>query len=620
MARDELYDRSLPEPAPLDRAFADFICRLAGTDSQPLWLAAALVSSVAGKGSVCVDLPLMAGEPAAFIAKGAALADGAESPWRDAAAWSAELRRHLPVTSPGGFAPLVLDGRDRLYMHRYWSYERDLAEALLERVASVRGDLDEGLLSAGLDRFFPLRSPDAAPDLQRLAACLAVSRSLAVIAGGPGTGKTTTVVRVLALLLEQSKDRPLRIALAAPTGKAASRLREAIMTARGQLPLAPELSLLIPSEAVTLHRLLGTIHGSVSFRHNRDNPLPFDVVVVDEASMIDLPLMARLTAALSPGSRLILLGDRDQLASVEAGAVLGDICNPAWLDHFSPVCHSLFSRVGGITLGSTPLSGAPSLCDAVVNLKTSHRFGPTSGIAQVSRLVNEGLGGEALSLMREGTYADISWHDLPSPGDILPMLKERLVEGYGGFLAEDDPTACLAMFGRFRILCPLRQGPFGVVSVNAAAERTLGLGGHHSGALSWYRHRPVLVTGNDYQLGLSNGDIGVALPGESREGLSVWFPAADGAVRRISPLRLSSCETVFAMTVHKSQGSEFDSLLLLLPDGAPELLTRELIYTAITRARKRVVIWGSEAAFIAAVSRQVLRSSGLRERLWGEEQ
>ncbi len=616
---DLLYDRSLPEPGYLDRAFADFISRLAGDDSQSLWLAAALLSAATGRGSVCVDLPLMAGESAAAAARGACLADGPESPWRDAAAWSAELRRHAPVTYPGGFAPLVLDGSGRLYLHRYWSYECGLAETLLELAATVRGDLDEDLLRAGLDRLFPPLYPDAAPDWQRLAACLAVSRSLVVIAGGPGTGKTTTVVRVLALLLEQAKGQPLRIALAAPTGKAASRLREAIMAARERLPVAPELSSLMPGEAITLHRLLGTLPGSVTFRHNRENPLPFDVVVVDEASMIDLPLMTRLVEALPTGCRLILLGDRDQLASVEAGAVLGDICNSEWLDVFSPAGHSLFARVGGVTLQSPPLSGAPQLCDAVINLTTSHRFGPASGIAEVSRLVNEGRGVEALCLLREGMHSDIAWHDLPSPGDLLVRLRERLVEGYGGFLAEDDPGACLAMFGRFRLLCPLRQGPYGVVAVNAMAERALRLGGHHSGGLFWYKHRPVLVTGNDYQLRLSNGDIGVALPGDGGEVLAAWFPAADGGVRQISPLRLSSCETVFAMTVHKSQGSEFDSLLLLLPDGAPELLTRELVYTAITRARKKVEIWGSEAAFTGAVSRQVRRSSGLRERLWGED-
>jgi exodeoxyribonuclease V alpha subunit len=366
-----------------------------------------------------------------------------------------------------------------------------------------------------------------------------------------------------------------------------------------------------------VHRLLGSVYGSGTFRHNSGNLLPFDVVVVDEASMIDMPLMARLIAALSSGCRLIMLGDPDQLASVEAGAVLGDICNPEWMDAVTPAGHSFLAKFGEVTFGHPLLAEAPPLCDAVVNLKKSYRFGPSSGIAAVSRLVNEGRGEEALLLMRKGGYPDIAWKALPSPGDLAVSLRDRLLNGYGGFLSADDPAECLAMLGTFRILSPLRKGPYGVVAINAVAESALCLRGRHPGGLLWYKHRPVLITGNDYQLRLSNGDIGVALPGGSGEELTVWFPAPDGSVRQIAPQRLSSCETVFAMTVHKSQGSEFDSLLLLFPDAVPDILTRELVYTAITRARKKVEIWGSETAFIAAVSRKVCRSSGLGERLWG---
>lgn len=625
----------------LDRAFAGFVCRLTGGGSRSLWLAAALASRATADGSVCLDLQAVAGEAAEAAARQAAIPDslpgssrpGPEAkgtgqlafdwsdarkgePWQDAGLWGEELRGAAVVGEPGETAPLVLDHSNRLYLHRYWRYEKELADRLQERALTVHPDFDPAGLCRGLDLLFPPQGPDNGPDWQRVAAWMAVTRSLAVIAGGPGTGKTTTVVKVLALLSELSGDRPLRIALAAPTGKAAGRLKEAVSQARERLPLAAETAARIPAEASTIHRLLGAVPGSVSFRHHGGNPLPFEVVVVDEASMVDLPLMARLLDALAPECRLILLGDRDQLASVEAGAVLGDICHPAFLECFSPEAAATAASAG-ITLPVT-VAAAPPLCDAVVTLKTSHRFAAASGIAALSRLVNEGEGEAALELMRAGGHGDIGWRDLPPPAGLAAPLKDRLAEGYCDYLAARDPAACLERLSAFRLLSPFRQGPYGVAALNALAERALGLAGRHGAGSPWYAHRPLLVTRNDHQLRLFNGDIGVIAAGPAGEGVAAWFPAPDGGVRHLSPLRLPPHETVFAMTVHKSQGSEFDTLLLLLPPGAPELLTRELVYTAITRAKRRVEIWGNPAAFVAAVSRRVSRSSGLRQRLWGE--
>jgi len=641
MAVDRVREAISLELGSLDRAFAGFICRLAGGGSRALWLAAALASRATADGSVCLDLQTVAGEAAEAAARQAAIPDslpgagapgpeakgtgqlafdwsaaGKGEPWQDAGLWGGELRGFAVIGTPGETAPLVLDRQNRLYLHRYWRYEKELADRLQERASTAHPDLDPAELCRGLDLLFPPQQPDNGPDWQRVAAWLAVTRSLTVIAGGPGTGKTTTVVKILALLSRLSGDRPLRIALAAPTGKAAGRLKEAVSQAREQLSLAAETAARIPAEASTIHRLLGAVPGSVSFRHHGGNQLPFEVVVVDEASMVDLPLMARLLDALAPACRLILLGDRDQLASVEAGAVLGDICHPAFLERFSPAA-AASAAMAGISL-PVATAAVPPLCDAVVALKTSHRFAAASGIAALSRLVNEGDGEAALELMRAGGHGDIGWRDLPPAAGLATALKARLIEGYCDYLAAVDPAACLERFSAFRLLSPFRQGPYGVVALNTLAERALGLAGRHVAGSPWYGHRPLLVTRNDHQLRLFNGDIGVIAAGAAGEGVAAWFPAPDGGVRHLSPLRLPPHETVFAMTVHKSQGSEFDTLLLLLPPGAPELLTRELVYTAITRARRRVEIWGDPAAFVAAVTRRVSRSSGLRERLWGE--
>lgn len=641
MADNRVREAVSIELGSLDRAFAAFVCRLAGGGSRALWLAAALASRATADGSVCLDLQVVAGEAAEAAARTAAipasLPGGSEAgpeakgagqlafdwstaekgePWQDAGEWGEELRHFGVVGAPGETAPLVLDQSSRLYLNRYWRYEKDLADRLRERAATMHPDLDPAGLCRGLDLLFPPQGQDNGPDWQRVAAWLAVTRSLTVIAGGPGTGKTTTVVKVLALLSEMAGERPLRIALAAPTGKAAGRLKEAVSQARERLCLATETAARIPAEASTIHRLLGAVPGSVSFRHHGGNPLPFDVVVVDEASMVDLPLMAKLLDALAPECRLVLLGDRDQLASVEAGAVLGDICHPAFLERFSPAA-AASAASAGITLPAATVA-VPPLCDAVVTLKTSHRFAAASGIGSLSRLVNDGDGEAALELMRAGRHGDIGWRDLPPPAGLAAALKERLTDGYRDYLAATDPAACLERFSAFRLLSPFRQGPYGVAALNSLAERSLGLAGRHGAGSPWYPHRPLLVTRNDHQLRLFNGDIGVIAAGPAGEGVAAWFPASDGGVRNISPLRLPPHETVFAMTVHKSQGSEFDTLLLLLPPGAPELLTRELVYTAITRAKRRVEIWGDPEAFVAAVSRRVSRSSGLRERLWRE--
>ena len=582
----------------IDHQFASFICRQAGSDDPHLKAAASLLSRGVIAGDVCLDL-------ACALQDGDAFGYGIES----LEAWVERLRDFTVVGAPGDFRPLILDGSNRLYLHRYWRYEEELAAAILKRGATT--EFNRELLREGLGRLFPKRG-DAETDWQRVAALAAVSRRFCVISGGPGTGKTSTVVKVLALLLEQQGGESCRIALAAPTGKAAARLKESIL---GGVECAEEVRALIPEDVSTIHRLLGYLKGSCSFRHNRDNPLPYDLVIVDEASMVSLPLMAKLVDALRHDTRLILLGDRDQLASVEAGAVLGDICDTGGIHGFSAPFAQLTFELTGDRLPEQGATGV--LGDAVVLLRKSYRFSSESGIGRVGALVNAGDGPAALAAFKDPGFPDITLTDAPQAADLGEALAERILAGYGAYLKESSPEAAFARFGQFRMLCAMRSGPYGVEAVNRLVEERLAKAGLIKPDGRWYAGEPVMITRNDYNLGLFNGDIGLILPDpESGSELRAFFPSGTAGMRKVLPLRLPEHESAFAMTVHKSQGSEFDRVLLILPDRDAPLLTRELLYTAITRAKKSVELLGSEQLFVTAVQRQIVRRSGLRERLW----
>ncbi|WP_305731437.1 exodeoxyribonuclease V subunit alpha [Trichlorobacter ammonificans] len=580
---------SLPDVAPLDRQFGAFISRLAGSDASPLLEAlAALTAAALRSGHVCLDLVPLAGD-------GLRLA-GETIPVPSLEEVTVLLHGTAVVGAPGEYRPLILDRGGRLYLYRYHRYERQLADDLLALAGSAAQPPDADRLAEGLERLFP-DAGGPQPDRQRQAALTALHRRLSIISGGPGTGKTATVVRILALLLEQAADGlPPRIALAAPTGKAAARLRESIRTARETLPCDERIRQLIPDRAVTLHRLLGTRPGSVRFRHCRDNPLPSDVVIVDEASMVSLPLMAKLTAALKPGARLILLGDRDQLASVEAGAVLGDIC------------------AGG---DGSAAAGEPSpLARTITVLTRTYRFREGGGIGALAAAMNAGDGRRALAVL-DGEQESVALRELPAPGELKRELRQSVIDGFRPYLTAPTPEEALARFADFRLLTPLRQGTLGVEGLNRLVEELLTDEGLIRPLGRWYAGRPVLVTVNAPALHLFNGDIGIAWPDPAAAGqLRVCFVDPDGGSRWLAPARLPDHETAFALTVHKSQGSEFSRLLLLLPRQDSALLTRELLYTAVTRARERVELWGDRELLHAAISRRIERNSGLREALW----
>jgi len=577
---------------PLERAFVASLQRLEPQTPEAVLLAAALCCEALASGDVCLPLRRLAGR----------------RPWPEIdlvlpalEAWRAQLEASPLVSGPGAYAPLILDG-ERLYLARYQAYEQQLAERLLAR-ASDAPEVDEACLVESLARLFAFNRQT--PDWQRLAAAQAVRRRLAVISGGPGTGKTTTVVRLLAALLEQPGGANLAIGLAAPTGKAAARMAEAIRNAKAQLPVAEAIRAALPDEARTLHRLLGSRGDSPRVRHDATNPLPLDVLVVDEASMVDLALMAKLVEALPPRARLILLGDKDQLAAVEAGAVFAELCEGRGFDARAA------ADLERLTSQAVPIQAPRSrLGDAVVLLTHSHRFAGDSGIGELARRINAGDAPGTLALLREGA-AELLWNAEPSAA----ALVERLEQGYAAYLQaarEGDPAAAFAVFNGFRALTAQREGAFGVAGLNEALEarfkRRLGVASRER----WYPGRAIMVRQNDYALGLFNGDIGLCLP--SGDGLRVFFEGEQG-FRGFAPARLPSHDSAFAMTVHKSQGSEFSEVLLALPEQPSPLLTRALLYTGITRARQRVELWALPARLAEAVNARAERASGLAERL-----
>ena len=556
-------------------------------------LTGALLSAERARGNSCLDLAQVAG--------------GAPWPHADAVfpaarEWRALLERSGLCNDGSSPAPLVLEG-DRLYLRRFHAAERRLAHAVRARVGVTREAQIDDACVALFRRLFPAGD---STDWQAVAAAAALRGRLTVITGGPGTGKTTTVARILALLLQ--RDPSLRIALAAPTGKAAARLSEAIVAGLETLPIDDAARARAPRAGRTLHRLLGYQPWNDRFGHDADRPLAEDVVVVDEASMVDLLTMDALFAALRPTARIILLGDPDQLASVDTGHVLGDLCAAAagcGDDHGNDLC-AWFARLSGMTL--TASAKATALRDCVVRLHRSYRFERQPGIGALATAVREGDASTALAALAEGRYADVRRRDAAGTSAMLDPLRDLLDR----YLDAATPAAALEALASFRVLCAHREGRAGVAGLNEAVERALGRRATRS---AWYDRRPVLVTANDPSTGLFNGDVGVTFTVEGR--LLVWFADGAGGVRGVSPARLPAHDTAWAMTVHKSQGSEADRVLLVLPDEPGPLLTRELLYTAVTRARKSVDIVGSESVLASAISRAARRASGLAGRLSG---
>jgi exodeoxyribonuclease V alpha subunit len=534
---------------PSDVHVAQRLTALATEPDETVALAVALAVRALRNGSVCVDLRSVEAQVAV---------DGPA--WPDVDGWLAAIEASPLASAP----PALRLYGDLLYLDRYWLEEQQVCDDVHTMIA-----VKPEAVSPNIDRLFP-----AGYDEQRAAAKVALSQGLTVLTGGPGTGKTTTVARLLALLAGGTR---LRIALAAPTGKAAARLQEAVQLEVGKLDAA-DREALSGMHATTLHRLLGSRPDtSARFRHHRANRLPHDVIVVDETSMVSLTMMARLLEAVRPDARLILVGDPDQLASVEAGAVLADL-------------------VDGLDASK------------LAALTTPHRFGESIGA--LASAIRDGDADGAVEVLRAGGD-NIEWVDTDDPSEHL----RRVVVPQARRLREaailDNAGVALQTLDEHRLLCAHRRGPYGVRFWNRQVERWLSEETGEPIWSDWYAGRPLLVTANDYGLGLYNGDTGVTVV---RDGV-LRAVIAGSERKEFATGRLSDVDTLHAMTIHKSQGSQADEVTVLLPRPDSRLLSRELVYTAVTRAKNRIRVIGAEPALRAAIDRRAVRASGLARRL-----
>jgi len=623
---------------PLDGAFAEFLKAQQPDTPELVLLMAALASHQLGRGHICLDLDALLSEPEKTLSLPPEDPTGAQMSVQLPNILGNIPLSHLvnclqasPLVSPGsGDSPLVISS-GLLYLRRYWEYTQTVAQCILKRLSHEFPIPDD--LENRLDALFePLRSvrekAKTQVHWQSVAAAVAAKGSFSVISGGPGTGKTTTVIHLLTLLQQMVLEtgHKLRIRMAAPTGKAAARLTESLVQAMETLP--ENMRETLPREVATLHRLLGSRPNTRHFLHHHHNPLHVDLLVVDEASMIDLEIMAALLNALPDNARLVLLGDKDQLASVEAGAVLGDICQYGDQANYGPETTTWIRKHTGYNLRTFEGYGAP-LDQHITLLRKNHRFGDTSGIGALSRAVNKG-NPEAVEDIWNMGFKDIRRLPVNNPDD--ESLTHLILDGYRPYLDRvgSDPgkgpeniwlRAVIEAFGAFQLLSPLRKGPWGVNGLNEKTADILFREGLISAREGWYPGRPVMITRNDYNLGLMNGDTGIVLPvnddnSRDRNTLKAVFPMAEGSLKKVLPSRLSHVETAYALTVHKSQGSEFDHTALVLPDHMTPVLTRELLYTAITRSRARFTLVSPRHELLGeAVRRRTYRASGLGKLL-----
>lgn len=591
----------------MDLHFAHFMAKIANLAKSSTFLAVALTNNALSNGHSFVDLQEHADKhPPVFDS------DLPEKKFPSLNEWLSDLEISGVVGKPGTYFPLILCDT-RLYLYRYWKYEQELAESILRIINLPIPEIDIKNLAQHLDKLFPDNNSDI---WQKVAAAVSVFNRFTVISGGPGTGKTTTVTKIMALLLMiYGKSSKLRIALAAPTGKAAARLSESISSVLPKLDLPENIQSLIPREAFTIHRLLGTIYGSPYFRFNSKNKLPYDIVVVDEASMIDLALMSKLFAAIPDTCRVVFLGDRNQLSSVEAGAAFGDICDSGNSHGFTKVqCKKLSSVIDNQEFLH---KNEPPAANCVINLRKSYRFNENSGIGKLASAVNKGNFQEAVCILKSNSYKDCVWKNVIDKNTLSKLLTEKFDTWIAPLSSISIPETALASLEKFRILCALKKGSFGVESINSRFHQLQYKHGHTTSDTNVYKGQPIMIAGNNPRLGLFNGDTGLIIPDPSdKTSLKAVFKMPDSTFRFFNPYHLPSYDTAYSLTVHKSQGSEFDNVLLILGNTQNPLLTKELLYTAITRARKSVEIWSSEQVLLSAIKNRINRNSGLREKLW----
>lgn len=538
------------------------------------------------------------------------------------------LKSGLVSQGTNATQPFILDG-DNLYLHRYYTYESEIVEQISDFIHAENDEFDKkkSELNTHKDYIKTLfnnheidcnSNDEENINWQLVAALSSLTHNFSVVTGGPGTGKTTTVAKILSVLY--TINPKLRVALAAPTGKAAARMKESLNFAKSQLAINDSIKAVFDDiVAATIHRLLGSIKNSPYFRHNADNSLIYDVIIIDESSMVGVSLMAKLLSAIKKNAQVILLGDKDQLASVEAGSIFGDICMTqdhcmnavssdfgTWLQEFSS---NEQGKIREPFIKKTPLQNP--LQEHITELKRSHRFKSNQGIGQFSKSVITGeLSQEEIEAPppKTGEYVQVcDKFDAPELYTLIDIYKE--------YIDENDIALALKKFNRVRFLCAVRHGKHGVNAYNRLIEEYLKQKKILNPIDGFYEHLPIMVTQNDYNLNLFNGDIGL-LRFDKEGKLKVWFEDAEKGIRSVNPAYLKAFSTVFAMTIHKSQGSEFDYVGMVLPNNEQAtILTRELIYTGITRAKKCAIVFSSHQVLKEGVQRQVERASGITRRL-----
>lgn len=611
---------------PIDLAFGEFIASQESHNAGNIGVLGAYLSLRLGEQDSCLPIAEL-GQP--FLphfrfpvaselrqqlsqARCVAVIDGADS-----------------LDDPASARPLVVDN-NKLYLQRYWQYEVQLA-AKINQLTAQHDELDIVAGHQLLGQLF-VDEGDAgqAADWQKVAVCLAASQKVSMITGGPGTGKTTTVIRLMALLqgLARASNKRITIKLAAPTGKAAARLSQSIAAAKSDLPA--DLQADLPSQCSTIHRLLGSIPNSPFFKFNQQHPLHLDVLIVDEASMVDLPLMAKLFAALPQRAKIVLLGDKDQLASVEAGSVLSDMCaaamqSQATVDNQPPsYSDTLLKTLSDLCQRAfVAPDNQQRISDSLALLHKSYRFSANSGIGRLARAINARQLHQVKALYADEQVTDVLWYQTADP----KLLVGKLLAGYQEYFSaltqaqtETQRLAVYAKLQRQQVLCAQKSAPWGVHHINALVEAELQKQGLIDTSRDFYPGRPVMLNQNDHSLGLYNGDIGIVLQDPEQSLLyKVWFVTAKGTLRGVLPSRLPPHETVYAMTIHKSQGSEFDHVYLCLPRvetrSQGRLLSRELLYTGLTRSKKTFSLFSDEPALSICLQRQCKRGSGLADRL-----
>lgn len=602
----------------MDIEFALFVSELAekncGMNAENIFSAAVFASNSVLRGkNICLDLGRLAGKSYLeyFIISGDETAleedqtDIEKHCFPPLEKWTEELEKSGICGKPGDFKILIADAKNRLYLYKYFLAEKSLAEKIIGKIKEKNHEVSSERLKELLDKYFPAQNQAEVPDLQRLSAFMAVRSNFTLISGGPGTGKTTTASKILAILYELSGGSGAPVVLAAPTGKAASRLSESISRIKSSPDFPDAIKNAMPEKAHTVHRLLGVVPGEAGFIHNAENPLDAETIVIDEASMISLPLMSRLMDAVSENTRIIMLGDKDQLSSVEAGSVLADLCDIFEMEKFSHATAKLYQETGGGRIQES--DGAGRISDAAVLLKKSMRFKDSGGIGGLASAVNNGNTAKAFAILKSGT-PELTMEGLPSKKDLEAKAAAFISKIYEKMVSAPNPADALKIFNTFRILCARKSGPYGADTINSLIEKSLG---HEAG--TFYHGRPIMILKNDYGTGLLNGDIGIMWNNAGT--LAAAFPDKDNKIKTLIPGMLPAHETAFAMTIHKSQGSEFDSVLLVMPEKESPLLTRELLYTGITRAKTGVGIWGGEKTISHAIESRTFRDSGLRDML-----